>query len=96
MLLIFIPIRAPNGEVYALIQTDDVLIYTGNNFYIRNTQTDAKNFASVSGEQDMALYVCEDYDNSKLVINGDGGGSTENINPEGDDVYCINLSKGFL
>ena len=84
------------GEVYALTNTDDVLIYTGNNFYIRNTQTDAKNFASVSGEQDMALCVCEDYDNSKLVINGDGGGSTENINPEGDDVYCINLYKGFF
>lgn len=79
-----------SGLVYALPSKDHVLISTGEGLYLRNTKTDWVSFDKTNPE-DKAICVAAEFDKAEVKINGNGAGSTETINPENDDIYCVSL-----
>lgn len=84
------PVEA-NGYVYALRSNTDILVYDGSNFYIRDLAVDAVSFNGRKGD-DEAICVISDFKTvDNLKINGNGGGSYENINPDDSNVFTVFL-----
>lgn len=79
-----------SGPVYALPSKDHVLISTGEGLYLRDTENDMIAFDKANTE-DRAICVAAEFDKAEVKINGNGAGSTQTINPEQDDIYCVSL-----
>lgn len=86
------PVQA-EGYVYALGSNTDILVYDGRDFYIRDLKTDAVSFNDKT-DDDKAICVCSDFESvENLKINGNGGGSYQNINPENSNMFTVFLSN---
>ena len=82
-----------SGSVYALRSNTDILVYDGRDFYIRDLKSDAVSFNEKT-DDDKAICVCSDFESAeKLKINGNGGGSYQNINPEDSNMFTVFLSN---
>jgi len=84
------------GYVYGLTGYNQILVYTGTGFFIRST-SDEVTFYSDSNHpenNDTAIGIKSSFKSSNVRIGGNGSSQgSEAINPEGDEVYCVNIAN---
>ena len=84
------PVEA-TGHVYALRSNNDILVYDGSEFYIRDLATDKVAFNRSTGDDEAICVVADFKTVEDFKINGNGGGSYENINPADSSVFTVSL-----
>lgn len=85
-----------NGYVYGLTDYNQILVYTGNAYFVRSTSDEVKFYEDEAHPEndDVAIAIKAAFNPNDIRIGGNGASQgAETINPEGDEVYCTYLSN---